>query len=89
MSPAGNGGEDGVGGFGPDKWLGLAVGFGDEAVDGGLEVDDRGEDPRLRRCRVSLANQPSTALAQEQEVGVKWKVKRRCRWSQAVTLGCL
>jgi hypothetical protein len=27
--------------------------------------------PRLRRCRVSLANQPSTALAQEHEVGVK------------------
>src|SRR5271167_1156416 len=45
--------------------------------------------PRLRRCRVSLANQPSTALAQEQEVGVKWKVKRGCRVSHAVTLGCL
>src|SRR5437660_5887761 len=32
--------------------------------------------PRLSRCRVSLANRPSTALAQEHEVGVKWKVKR-------------
>src|SRR5262249_5700303 len=44
---------------------------------------------RLRRCRVSLANRPSTALTQEQEVGVKWKVKRGCRASQAVTFGCL
>jgi hypothetical protein len=35
--------------------------------------------PRLRRCRVGLANQPSTALAQEHGVGVKWKVKRECR----------
>src|SRR5271156_3309022 len=45
--------------------------------------------PRLSRWRVSLANRPSTALAQEQEVGVKWKVKRRCRLSQAVNLGVL
>src|SRR5262249_16279377 len=45
--------------------------------------------PRLRRCRVSVAKRPSTALAQEQEVGVKWKVKRGWRASQAVTLGCL
>ena len=35
--------------------------------------------PRLSRCRVSLANHPSTALAQEHEVGVKWKVTRRWR----------
>src|SRR5436853_1884072 len=28
--------------------------------------------PRLSLCRVSLANRPSTALAQEHEVGVKW-----------------
>ena len=45
--------------------------------------------PRLRRCRVSLANQPSTALAQEHEVGVKWKVTRGWRASQLRTFGCL
>src|SRR5207302_7430799 len=38
--------------------------------------------PRLSRFRVSLANQPSTALAQEHEVGVKWKVTRGWRASQ-------
>jgi hypothetical protein len=32
--------------------------------------------PRLSLCRVRLANRPSAAYAQEQEVGVKWKVKR-------------
>ena len=45
--------------------------------------------PRFRRRRVSLAKKPSTALSQEAEVGVKWKVQRWCRASQARTLGCL
>ena len=45
--------------------------------------------PRLSRRWVSLAKKPSTALAQDHEVGVKWKVKRRFRPSQAFTLGCL
>jgi hypothetical protein len=31
---------------------------------------------RLRRRLVSLAEKPSTALNQEQEVGMKWKTKR-------------
>ena len=32
---------------GPDERLGHVVGFGDEAVDGGLKLDDRGEDAAL------------------------------------------
>ena len=40
MSPALDGGEDGVGGFSPDERLWLAVGVGDEAVDGGLKFDN-------------------------------------------------
>jgi hypothetical protein len=32
--------------------------------------------PRLSRRLASLAKNPSTALSHEQEVGVKWKVKR-------------
>src|SRR5512132_1451059 len=35
--------------------------------------------PRWRRRLVSLAKKPSTALSQEQEVGVKWKTKRGWR----------
>ena len=45
--------------------------------------------PRLRRRLESLAKKPSTAFSQEQEVGVKWKVQRGWRSSQARTLGCL
>ena len=44
MSPAVNYGENGISGFGPDEWLRLVVGFSDEAVDGGLKLDNRYED---------------------------------------------
>jgi hypothetical protein len=44
---------------------------------------------RLRRCRVSLVKNPSTALSQEAEVGVKWKWNRGCCSSQSRTLGML
>src|SRR5271154_6727359 len=45
--------------------------------------------PRFNRRRLSLAKNPSTALSQEHEVGVKWKTKRGWRSSQTRTLGCL
>src|SRR5262249_26766604 len=45
--------------------------------------------PRRMRCRVILEKKFSTALSQEAEVGVKWKVQRGWRTSQASTLGCL
>ena len=62
----------------------------DEAVDGGLELEDRaGRQPRRKPHLVSLTKKPSTALSQEQEVGVKWKTKRRWRSSHALTFGCL
>ena len=41
--------------------------------------------PRLSRRLASLAKNPSTALSHEQEVGVKWKVKRLWRSSHAQT----
>jgi hypothetical protein len=41
--------------------------------------------PCLSLRRVSLAKKPSTALSQEQEVGVKWKVHRGWRASQRQT----
>ena len=41
------------------------------------------------RRRVSAEKKVSTALSQEPEVGVKWKVQRGCRSSQAATFGCL
>src|ERR1700747_1268376 len=45
--------------------------------------------PRLRRLLVSLAKKPSTALSQEAEVGVKWKVQRGGFASRFWTFGCL
>jgi hypothetical protein len=37
-------GDDAIGVGGPDEWLGVGIVFLDEAVDGGLKVDDRAED---------------------------------------------
>ena len=45
--------------------------------------------PRRMRWRVIFEKKFSTALSQEAEVGVKWKVQRGCRASQASTRGCL
>ena len=45
--PAFDGGDDFVGIGGPDKGLWLFVGSAQEAVDGGLEIDDRAEDAAL------------------------------------------
>ncbi len=45
--------------------------------------------PRLRRRFDSLAKKPSTALSQEQEVGVKWKVKRSMAVEPGAHLGVL
>ena len=45
--------------------------------------------PRFGRRFESFAKKPSTALSQEQEVGTKWKVKRRGGPSMARHLGML
>ena len=63
--------------------------LGEVAVDRRLQLDDELNAPRLSRRRVSAEKNVSTALSQEPEVGVKWKVQRGCRASQARTLGCL
>ena len=45
--------------------------------------------PRFNRRFVSLAKKPSTALSQDADVGVKWKVQRGCRANHWRTFGCL
>src|SRR6201982_1097547 len=45
--------------------------------------------PRCRRRLVSLAKNPSTALSQDADVGVKWKVQRGWRANHSLTFGCL
>ena len=67
----------------------MVVVLGDVVGDCGLEFDDRAKTPRFSRRRVSAEKKVSTALSQEPEVGVKWKVHRGCRASHCITLGCL
>ena len=45
--------------------------------------------PRPMRWRVILEKKFSTAFSHEADVGVKWKIQRGWRDSQAKTLGCL
>jgi hypothetical protein len=45
--------------------------------------------PRLIRCRVISAKSRSTRLSQEQDVGVKCRMKRLCLASQRFTAGVL
>src|SRR3546814_17562467 len=59
MVPAADCGDDLVGIGSPDEGLWIIVGFGEEAIDGGLEVDDRAEDAAFQAsvceiCAVSL-----------------------------------
>ena len=63
--------------------------FGEIAVDCRLQSTIERKVSRLRRRRVSVEKNVSTALRHEPEVGVKWKVQRGWRASQARTLGCL
>jgi hypothetical protein len=45
--------------------------------------------PRRMRLRVSTEKKFSTAFSHDPDVGVKWKVHRGWRSSQAFTFGCL
>ena len=72
-----------------DEGLGVGVVLGEVAVDGGLQVDQRAEHAAAEAAAGHGEKKVSTALSQEPEVGVKWKVQRGWRSSQAMTLGCL
>jgi hypothetical protein len=89
LVPALDGGDDAVGICGPGEELWIIVFLGEDAVGRGLEIDDGAEDAAFNRRRESLTKKLSTALTQEHEVGVKWKMKRSCRSSQARTFRCL
>ena len=65
-----DGGDDLIGIGGPDERLGAVVGFGEEVLNGGLEIDERRSTPRLSRRLLSLAKKPSTTLSQEADFGV-------------------
>jgi hypothetical protein len=81
--------DDGVRVGGPDERLRVPVVLGEVAVDRLLQGHQRVERAPAEAPLVSLAKKVSTALSHEEEVGVKWKVQRGWRSSQASTLGCL
>jgi hypothetical protein len=70
LIPAPHGSDDVVGIGSPDEWGGVVIGLGEEALDGGVEIDERAEHAALARRVVSLAKKPSTALSQEADFGV-------------------
>jgi hypothetical protein len=75
LAPALDSGEIGVDGFDPDG-SGLSLASATKRLMSVCSPTIEVKTPRLSRCRASLAKQPSTALAQEHQVRVKWKVVR-------------
>ena len=77
--PTGRCGDDFVWIGGPDEWLGLLVVVGDEAVDGGLKIDDALEDAALE---AALGEDGEDALDGVEPTGRGWcEVERPARVS--------
>src|SRR5512132_1200965 len=57
MLPALDGGDDAVWVGGPDERLRIAVGFGDEAMNGSLQLDDRAEHAALQASSGELGEE--------------------------------
>ena len=97
MSPAVDGGKNGIGGFGPDEWLRLVVGFSDEAVDGGLKLDDRSEDAAFEPVSGELGKQAFNRIGPgagsrgevEGEASMALQPSRHPRLREGRLLGCL
>jgi hypothetical protein len=73
--PSFGSGDDGLGISLPDEHLGITVVRRDEAVDRFFAGEDGGDYPALE---LTLGERVATALSQEQEVRVKWKIQRGC-----------
>jgi hypothetical protein len=70
LVPTANSGDDFVGIGGPSEGLRIIVGLPEEAVDRGLEVDNRAEYTAFESALAQLSEETSTALSHEHEVGV-------------------
>ena len=71
MVPSFDGGDDFVGVGRPDEGLGIAIDLFDEAVDGGLEIDDGAEDTAFEPPPGEFGEEALDALSHDAEVGVK------------------
>jgi hypothetical protein len=63
LIPTADDSDNFIGIGGPHEGLGVIVGFLQEAVDGGLEIDNRAEGTAFEAGLVNLAKKPSTALS--------------------------
>ena len=89
LVPACCGGDDGIGiGF-PSERFRVCIVLGEVALDRGLEVDDAEEGASSEPSFGQGGEEALVGVSQEALVGVKWKVTRGCRVSQAITFGCL
>jgi hypothetical protein len=52
LAPAADGSDDLVGISGPDEGLGTVIKLGEEAIDGGLEIDDGSEQADTARRKI-------------------------------------
>jgi len=81
--------ENFLGGFGPDKRLGVTAVIADGATNGIFQFGNGFEDAATDALRVMMVKKPSTALRQDADVGVKWKTQRGLSASHCLTLGFL
>jgi hypothetical protein len=86
LAPAACRANDSIGVGSPDEWFRVGVVIGEVAVDRGLQVGE-GLDNHVAGGGGWRRNlQPH--CGRDAEAGVKWKVQRGWRASQALTLGC-
>ena len=64
MAPSFYSGDDFVGVGGPREGFGIFIGFGDEAVDGGLEIDEGMEYPSFESPLGEFCEEPLDGLCQ-------------------------
>jgi len=62
LVPASDGGDDFVGIGGPHEGLGVVIGFLKEPVDGGLEINDRPENPAFEAAPGQLGEEALDGL---------------------------
>lgn len=61
---------------GPSEGPGATAVLGDVALDGGLKINDAGEGAAPQAAAGQGGEEAPTAMSQEAEVGVRWKVQR-------------